>query len=325
MQSLTRHTENKIPSFPERPEASQYEFFPERRIPTKYRELSESVMRWPKTIELAGHTIPIILPHMMVADESRTEKMKDNWWLINPSADDVELEVDRVNALNAWKDLDNSDAIISSRLYGDVRLDDTEIDHISGYKLFKHLMFPIFQFHYPEYLHLSEKEAIDAWIYTPFPYFNPGGYAEMARLNNCRIATNGSDGNGELSDIWAAARDKVRASKQWWADPRNDIVAAYLGLVPTISFYYPWKWGHKRIHLISGMPYLDENWEVRMRALEWRLWYEPLSIESILALQYDKHREKQTEWNVPRFYNLTHWNIGNRNIAQWVMILNKHA
>ncbi len=171
----------------------------------------------------------------MVMNDIQKEQMREEGWLVNPSAEEIWIEEARIADLNQWKDPGNANGDLEfARYYHDDRFEDRaefiDSQKYTGYALFQRVMKYVFKFHFPEYADISEEEAREKRIYPTFAWRNHGGRMEWAKSHNGHIAELDENYKGELRDIWNAARQAVIDMWKYGGNPSNEIVLGYLGI-----------------------------------------------------------------------------------------------
>jgi len=100
----------------------------------------------------------------------------------------------------------------------------------AGYALFQRVMKYVFEFHFPEYVGITEHEAREKGIYPAFAWRNYGGRMEWAKNHNGYLAELDQDHNGELRKIYYAAEQAVSDMKKYRNNITQEIVLGYLGI-----------------------------------------------------------------------------------------------
>lgn len=152
-------------------------------------------MRLPRTTKIAGYTILAMPLESISLTPEQQRKFEEAGGLINPLPEDSFFPKDQDRMIQWTENFETLEAKIDGVLY-------------RGFDLFKKVYEA-----FPNIQSMTKEEATKVGIYPTIYYRNFAARKWMAEMNGGHIATLDSDFNGELRDIYNAAKGKTNLEK----------------------------------------------------------------------------------------------------------------
>lgn len=192
--------------------------------------LSERVLRWPKTIEIAGYTILATPMERMGLTPEQEIKFIQDGGLINPWPKTV-WSFRNKDRMTYWTEYFQD---MPQYLWGNPHCSRRwYLGEFSEFDLFIEVYLG-----YPDYRDITKKEAIKSWFYPNVYYRNLAACEWMAKMHGGRLAT-----KEEFYKIWGATPWKIDSEKlaylgQWFFGYRSsfDECIYNLGVSAHFSF-----------------------------------------------------------------------------------------